>query len=367
MELPSYMKEAEWVRIGRLVFEVALAFSGVLGNIAVILAVGSRPFMQSVTNIFIRNLAVADLGLLLFSFPLAVIKEQTLFRWPLGPHVCQIIYPLSEVFLGVSSWSMAIIAVDRYRGIVNDSHVRSLNRARYICVVPWVVSFLVLSLPLLVVTRYWEGWGIKDCIHEWPMEYYNAMNQAYVLIAMVYTYLTPLGIIIWTYWMIFRKLGKSTAFNTAQGRKPTRHDEARIKRNTRAKRILTPVVVVFGLSMLPVTVFRLVMVYIPSLVYYHYLFVLYNICMITTVINSSANPFIYAIVSDNFRKAFKSMCRVPDNLHRGGRRIYGQLSSVSGNTTMGLRTQATRLSRLSTITSEDQSPVLDERQDDEEL
>ncbi|EDO41798.1 predicted protein, partial [Nematostella vectensis] len=303
MELPSYMKEAEWVRIGRLVFEVALAFSGVLGNIAVILAVGSRPFMQSVTNIFIRNLAVADLGLLLFSFPLAVIKEQTLFRWPLGPHVCQIIYPLSEVFLGVSSWSMAIIAVDRrvhrcpppWRPKSGSFLIKQSSNTTFFNMIP------MTAYPLQPILRT----RLKLASFQLSFRSFNA----YVLIAMVYTYLTPLGIIIWTYWMIFRKLGKSTAFNTAQGRKPTRHDEARIKRNTRAKRILTPVVVVFGLSMLPVTVFRLVMVYIPSLVYYHYLFVLYNICMITTVINSSANPFIYAIVSDNFRKAFKSMCR----------------------------------------------------------
>lgn len=114
MYFPDYMDEPQWLRIGRLTVEVLLALLGVVGNIAVIIAIVRCPFMRTVTNIFICNLAVADLGVLLFSFPFAVVKEQTLFGWPLGKALCQVAYPLSEVFIGVSVWSIAFISIDRY-------------------------------------------------------------------------------------------------------------------------------------------------------------------------------------------------------------------------------------------------------------
>jgi hypothetical protein len=113
MFLPDYMHEPEWLRIGRLTAETLLALFGVLGNIAVIIAIVRCPFMRTVTNVFICNLAVADLGVLLVSFPFAVVKEQTLLHWPLGKALCQVAYPLSEVFIGVSVWSIAFISVDR--------------------------------------------------------------------------------------------------------------------------------------------------------------------------------------------------------------------------------------------------------------
>lgn len=111
--LPDYVKEAEWLRVGRLSLESLIAFFGVLGNICVVIAISRCPFMHSVTNMFIRNLAIADIGVLVLSFPFAVVKEQTLYHWPLGKAMCRVVYPLSEIFIGVSVWSMVIIAVDR--------------------------------------------------------------------------------------------------------------------------------------------------------------------------------------------------------------------------------------------------------------
>ena len=109
----DYMVEEEWLRIARLSAETIIALLGVLGNISVIVVIVRCPFMRTVTNSFIRNLAFADLGVLILSFPLAVVREQTFMHWPLGKAVCQVVYPLSEIFIGVSVWSMVIISVDR--------------------------------------------------------------------------------------------------------------------------------------------------------------------------------------------------------------------------------------------------------------
>lgn len=209
-----------------------------------------------------------------------------------------------------------------------------------ICFISWIISFLVLCLPLLIVTRYWEMLGFKDCIQEWPEHHRQSMTQGYTFISSFHNYVLPLSIILWTYFKIFRKLGNSTAFNKKTRRaknlrdsSSSRHDDQRIKRNNRAKKILTPVVVVFALTLLPVNVFRLILTCMPSLLHFHYLWVLYNLCVIASVLNSSCNPFIYAVVSDNFRMAFRRMLGAKEKFARRRAPFYANLCSPEGATT----------------------------------
>ncbi|KAK3747339.1 hypothetical protein QZH41_017982 [Actinostola sp. cb2023] len=352
--LPDYVNEPEWLRIGRLTAETLIAVFGVLGNIGVVIAISRCPFMNTITNIFIRNLAIADLGVLVFSFPFAVVKEQTLLHWPLGRQICQVVYPLSEIFIGVSVWSMVVIAVDRYQGIVKDSHLKSLKIAFLICCLPWLISFLVISLPLLIVTRYWEGYGYQDCIQKWPEKNSMIMGQGYTILSSFYNYVLPLSIISWTYYKIFHKINQSDAFNKSnletkalRNNSSCRFEKQRMKRNNRARKILTPVVVTFAVALLPVNVFRLTLVFIPSLVSYRYLWIIYNLCIIATVLSSSCNPFIYAIVSDNFRVAFKSMLKSKKNLPRRRTHSSAQFSLTTAAKRLDLNANSKSVSNRS--------------------
>ena len=75
----------------------------------------------------------------------------------------------------------------------------------------------------------------------------------------------------------------------------------------KTKQILTPLVLVFVVTMLPSNMFRLMMVYIPGLSSNKYFFVFYNIFVTLTVANSAANPLIYCLVSREFRRALISL------------------------------------------------------------
>ena len=74
--------------------------------------------MHTIINYFVRNLPVADLGILRISFPFAIVKEQDPYHWPLRVFLCRCVFPLSDLFFGVSVWSITLIAVDRHRAIV---------------------------------------------------------------------------------------------------------------------------------------------------------------------------------------------------------------------------------------------------------
>ena len=77
----------EWVLI---VLNVIVLIIGLLGNFLVCFVVYRNISMQSVTNIFIVNLAVADFCVLLFCLPPTVVWDVT-ETWFLGGFMCKLI------------------------------------------------------------------------------------------------------------------------------------------------------------------------------------------------------------------------------------------------------------------------------------
>lgn len=112
--IQPWLYEPYSLKILRLVLVGFLATLGLHGNAWVIYQIRKQ---RSPLSCYICNLAVADMGVLAFSFPIAVIKEQLPTDWPLGTIICHYLYPLTEVFHGASIWSIAAIAAERYRGI----------------------------------------------------------------------------------------------------------------------------------------------------------------------------------------------------------------------------------------------------------
>lgn len=311
-----YFKEAEWAEILRLSFQVLLALIGVVGNVIVCLVITFQPQMHTVVNYFIRNLAIADLGILLMPFPFAVIKEQDPYHWPLGEHVCRYVFPLSDIFFGASVWSIALIAVDRYKAIVRGALPKRgsavFKSARWMVAGVWMLSFLFISLPLYFVMDYRPAYDIIECAPIWPnFEAGDEMRQIYVVGITTLCYVLPLGIIIGTFYCISRKLHASSEFNKAIREEYGKIDEQstrkriRERQNSKARKILAPVVVVFAVTMLPLNVFRLAVLYWKEFTDHKYLWVFYNICVFLVITNSSANFFIYSVASEEFRQSFK--------------------------------------------------------------
>lgn len=109
-----YIQEPDVLKIARLIFVSLMAILGLLGNLWVAIKVSKR---RSLLSCYICNLAVADMGVLALSVPIAIIKEQMPTNWPLGSFFCHYLYPLTEVFHGASIWSIAAIAAERYHGM----------------------------------------------------------------------------------------------------------------------------------------------------------------------------------------------------------------------------------------------------------
>lgn len=320
-----YFKEPQWLEILRLTFQVFIASVGLAGNAMVCIVITFQPQMHSVINFFIRNLAIADLGILILSFPLAVIKEQNPYHWPLGECVCRYVFPLADIFHGVSVWSITLIAIDRYRAIVRGVLPRrsttSFKSARWMVASVWMLSFLIISLPLYFIMEfidysvYQPSTDMVDCTPNWPnIKGADEMRQIYLIGVAIFWYVLPLAIIGGTFYSISRKLHASSKFNKSIREECSDPEELqstrkrlRERQNSKAKKLLTPVVVVFAITMLPYNVFRFVVLYWNDITEHKYLWVYYNVCVTLVIANSSANFFIYSLVSDEFRQSFKNL------------------------------------------------------------
>lgn len=307
-----YYHEPIGVVIARLTFTTALAFAGVTGNALVCIVIASKKLRgRSSMHTYLLNLALADIGVLTTIFPLGILRERMPHYWPFGRFACLYLYPVFDTFFGASIWFITSIAYQRYQNIVKnkDLHRRcdSTKHVAFTILAIWVVSCLVHSLPLYFVMEYHEiNHDVISCDANWGKTKLLWLHAAYTLSLVAFSYLLPLCVILWTYVGIWQEIRKSILFHQSLQKESGNKSRAnsRTGENSRARKILTPIVVTFAVTMLPLNLFRLLSIFWTDLFYLRHFWTINNIVIIITITNSAINPIIYSIVSKDFRKAF---------------------------------------------------------------
>ena len=351
--------ESFGAKVFKLILYVIIGLFGVIGNILVCIVVLKTAKLRSSTYYFICSLAVADIGVLLVCFPLAVIKQELLGDWPFGETFCLYIYPLTESVFGASIWSITVIAIERYRIIVvNRPKITTHNskKKRYAWMViaaVWLGNFLLTGAPIYPVMKYYEDSNIKVCYPEWTFEGKEpnkALKTAYLLALTIFWYIFPLGAISFTYWAVSRKIKERSEFLARIGVRGPRvwedpendrtrwshDDKMSVNKDNKARRLLTPLVVVFAVTMFPLTLFRILTIWWDGFPDWKFFWLFCDVVIFFTITNSAANPIIYTIVSSEFRKGFgnlthlKQLRRCTDSAHSdSGATNTTRLSSIS--------------------------------------
>ena len=315
---PEYLHQP----LGATVFQMSLwstiVLLGVIGNFLVCIAILRRPKMKTSMNYYLLSLAIADLGVLLIIYPMVVLKYLCPFRWLLGKHACYFLYPTVEIFFGASIWSITAIAIERYRNILGANRHQIKHRSRVTTFVVigmvWLASFLVSSVPLYPFMAYHSTSEI--CYLDWPDV---SVFLSYSIVHIVVWYALPLVVIAFTYMRIRKRVLQSAAFRNSISEnddgvqpalpQPSSNKERSEKRiwqqSKKTTRILTPLVILFAVTMLPLNSLRVLLLIIPTF----WTNSCYNLIMgqvsVFVFINSSANPLVYYITSQEFKDAFK--------------------------------------------------------------
>ena len=307
--------------------EVLIALFGAIGNGLVIIVVIKLGKKKQQGDFYVQNLAVADLGILLLAFPLATIKKVAPLDWPLGEFTCHYLYPVPEIFYGASVWFIAVIAIERYRKVVivktpSLNKTSKFQRARNVALWVWVISFFTFCLPLYFVVEYRElPNGGKWCGTVWPSwDRKMIIARVYIGLLTFFSYILPLIVISFTYLAISHTIRRSSIFNKAMKREQygltedkarssvIKGNSIRLRQNKRAKKMLTPLVLVFAITMLPLSILRLVIAVWPLIAQQSYYKNLLFVISVFVTLNSSANPVIYSIVRKAFREQIKKLC-----------------------------------------------------------
>lgn len=280
---------------------------GVTGNSLVIYVIYRFKNLRTVTNFFIVNLAVADLLVNMLCLPFTLIY--TLYgEWKFGQVLCFMLPCAQGMAVYVSTITMNVIALDRYRSIVNHMETKmSKDMCTVVIVFTWAISALLAS-PLAIFREYGSfdllpGESIQVCTEKWPESSVNA--SIYSIAALLVQYGLPLAVISIAYARIWNKLKKT------RGGRNDRH-----QRRRKTTKMLLMMVVVFAVCWLPFHAFQLAVDIDSTVLSMKDFKLLFTVFHIVAMCSTFANPILYGWMNNNYRKAFLSVfeCYQPMSL-----------------------------------------------------
>ncbi|XP_018540885.1 LOW QUALITY PROTEIN: somatostatin receptor type 5-like [Lates calcarifer] len=270
---------------------------GLVGNTLVIHVVVNYTKNESVTNIYILNLAIAD-ELFMLGLPFLAVQNALLF-WPFGSLMCRVVMTVDAINQFTSIFCLTVMSVDRYLAVVHpirSSWWRRPHVAKAISATVWVGSFVVV-LPVVVFADVLKDDG--NCSIVWP-EPAEVWKTSFIVYTSTVGFFCPLLVICLCYLLIVikvRSVGKRAQATSSRRRKSER----------KITRMVVVVVAVFVLCWLPFYALNIVnlLEVLPGDFRGLYFFVL-----VLSYANSCANPILYGFLSDNFKRGFrKALCR----------------------------------------------------------
>lgn len=296
-----------------LAYSTIIVF-GVTGNSLVIYVVYKFRNLHTVTNYFIVNLAVADLLVNTLCLPFTLMY--TLYgEWKFGQVMCYLLPYSQGLAVHVSTITLNVIALDRYRSIVYHMETKmSKDMCIVVIAITWVAS-AILASPLAIFREYvtfdlTPEQTIQGCAEKWPGS--SADGTIYSIAMFFLQYGLPLSIISFAYTRIWNKLRNHVS---PSGGRSDRH-----QRRQKTTKMLVAVVVVFTVSWLPFHAFQLAVDIDSSVLEMKDFKLLYTAFHIVAMCSTFANPILYGWMNRNYRRSFVAVFKC-GRLNNGMRRV----------------------------------------------
>uniref|UniRef100_A0A0A1WYF4 Tachykinin-like peptides receptor 99D n=1 Tax=Zeugodacus cucurbitae TaxID=28588 RepID=A0A0A1WYF4_ZEUCU len=311
------LEEAEFERLYSAPTEIIVLLSifygtisilAVIGNSLVIWVVVTTRQMRTVTNMYIANLAFADVVIGLFCIPFQ-FQAALLQRWNLPWFMCGFCPFIQTLTVNVSVFTLTAIAIDRHRAIINPLRARPTKWvSKLILIGIWLAAFL-FATPCAIAfrvelehERYRENGIIYNVTRPFCMNKNLSEEQLqtyrYTLVFM--QYFVPFCVISFVYIKMAVKLWGTRAPGNAQDTR----DITLLRNKKKVIKMLIIVVVVFGLCWLPLQLYNILYVTFPEINEYHFISIIWFCCDWLAMSNSCYNPFIYGIYNEKFKREF---------------------------------------------------------------
>lgn len=293
------------VVVGLTIANILAIFFGTLGNSLVIISIIINQGMRSTTNYFIASLAGADLIVTSTCMPLFYVYNVVKWPvWPFGNAGCRILSFLVHMSVMASALSLLAISYDRFISVFFPmKRFITPTRAKKIVVFIWFVSPFLLLPSLLhhdTISKIYDGKKAIMCVESWSTPKALHSYQMY-RISCYFLFLLQISIV---YFLIGHRL-----YTRQQPGEQTSQSRAKDLLNKRKIiKMLFLVVALFALCWLPYIINKLLNIFPPRSDYVPPdLFVFVGNFL--GLLNSVANPLVYAVLNKNFRTAFKNALR----------------------------------------------------------
>ena len=240
-----------------IAFLLFFGLIGMIGNGTLVCILVLNREMRIVPNVLITSIALGDFLLLVISVPFTIVSYfHRTFIFSEG--ICKLISMLPIMSEGVSAFTLAAMAHDRYTAIVKPmSRRKSAAAARIYSVAAslWVLSIL-LSIPSLILS-YNHKFSPNEvfCFY---VPHYTTGAKVHETVRCVIMFVLPLSIITVYYVIIAKKLLESSLSMPGDSSDSAPAATKQVRARRRLARTVLVLVVLFGVCWMPHFIYRYV-------------------------------------------------------------------------------------------------------------
>ncbi|XP_054652735.1 B2 bradykinin receptor [Dunckerocampus dactyliophorus] len=293
----------DWLTRSQPVYLFIITALGIVLNAFVLLVFCLHKKACTVAEIYLSNLAAADL-LLVSCLPFWAVHIGNGFNWPFGVALCKVVNAGIKMNAYCSIYFLVLVSMDRHVALVHPMSHGRMRRPKYAklgCLLVWGLG-LFMSAPTLVfrAVRYFPDFDVQACFLDYPSHTVELICDGMLII---FSFIIPISIIAFCTVTIIRALKKQSVarFNAE-------------KSEQKATTLVLVVLVVFLICWVPLH-------FTTVLDVLHRTNVMGG-CRLEAVIaicnqifaylaffNSVINPILYVIVGKNFRKKVQEVCK----------------------------------------------------------
>ncbi|XP_074651139.1 neuropeptide receptor 15-like [Tubulanus polymorphus] len=266
---------------------------------------------SSVTNVLILNLAMADFFVMLFGIP-DIIQFVRNRGWTLGQDTCRAMRYIMTSSVYASVMTLMALCVERYIAIVHPikAHIMCSKKrilAVIACIWPLAIICCLPNGLYLVTTQHQE---YVYCLLVFPGHEITSM-MIYKYSESILFYVIPLVVQITLYSIIGFQLFAGT--EKLHRRRTTKSENGvekmivsdAIKARKGVVKMLVVCIVVYFFCYSPNQILILYNTFADKPFHHTWNFKAFTLALVT--MNSAANPIMYSIFSQNFRRKFKKV------------------------------------------------------------
>lgn len=265
---------------------------GAVGNSLVILVYWYCTRVKTMTDMFLLNLAIADL-LFLITLPFWAIAAAD--QWRFQPFLCNVVNSLYKMNFYSCVLLIMCISVDRYIAIAQAMRAQTWRQKRLlyskmICLTVWIVAAM-LCIPEILYSQLRKQSDITICTMVYPSDQSTRVKSTVLTLKVLLGFFLPFVVMACCYTIIIHTL--------LQARKSSKH---------KALKVTITVLTVFVLSQFPYNCILLVQtidaytMFISDCAISINIDICFQVTQTIAFFHSCLNPVLYVFVGERFRR-----------------------------------------------------------------